>query len=90
MQHHLGAVSLRRLLLDQGRSLGHHDLGVFAELAGGVGHGLGMVPHGRGDHALVLHLNELVERAPHLEGARLLQVLKLQVHVGAREEAQGI
>src|ERR1019366_2497353 len=52
VQNHIGAVTARRRDLDERRGQGHANLGADAELAGMVGHALGVIS-GRGrDHAL--------------------------------------
>ena len=85
VQNHIGAVTARRRDLDERRGQGHENLGPDAELAGMVGHALGVIS-GRGrDHALGAFFGaeqeQLVQRAALFERAGSLQVVELQIDV---------
>ena len=74
----LRAVPFRGLDLGNGSGLGHDDGGGNAEFVGGIGHTLGMVAGGGGNHragfAPVGHGGQLVAGTPDLEGTGLLAV----------------
>ena len=81
-EDHLGAVSARCGHLHQRRRQRHADLRLDAPLGRMIGHSLGVIPRRCRDHAppalfLRQHQN-LVQRAPFLEGAGHLQVFELQ------------
>ena len=79
----LGPVPARGGHFDLRRGQRHDDLGANPQRCRVEGDALGVVVGaGRDDAALALGLaqgQQLVQRAPFLEGARALQVLKLQV-----------
>ena len=83
VQNHVGAIAARRRDLDERRGQRHANLGADAELAGVVGHALGVIS-GRGrDHALGTFFGaqreQLVQRAALFESAGSLQVVELQI-----------
>ena len=84
-QHHIGTVAAGGLDLAQGRPLRNADGGGNAHAAGGKGHALCVVSGGAGDDAplflLVGEGGDLVVSPPQLEGARLLQAVRLQIKV---------
>jgi hypothetical protein len=84
---HLAAVPLGRRDLRLGRGLGHDDGHRDALLAPGVGDRLrGVAGAERDDPRLPrrgIEPTDRVQRAPHLERAGALEVLELEVRVGA-------
>ena len=94
VQHHLGVEAAGALHLHHGRIHGHHDHGPQAQALCVVGHALGVVAGGRGDHtadrlARLDQRGQLVERAALLERGRELQVFELQEDLRAQDLAQG-
>ena len=83
-QHHFGAQRPHRVHLDLRRGLRHHDGGLQLQLAGGVGHALGVVAGAGRDHAAGLlrlaQVGDLVVGAAQLEAEHRLRVLALQQH----------
>ena len=82
-QHHFAAVAAGGFDLEDRRAFRHADDGVDAESCRGQRHTLGVVAGGTGDDALRRFLRrqiaDLVEGAPDLEGAGLLQVFGFDV-----------
>ena len=91
-QHHPGAEFPGALDLGEGGELGHDDDGRDAQAPGMVGDPLGVIARRHGDDAVFRLLGrqalELVERAPVLERAGVLQALQLQVELAAQALAQ--
>ncbi|MNX87075.1 hypothetical protein D3C86_1189880 [compost metagenome] len=91
-QHHLGAETTRIGDLDRGREARHHDHGGHAHALRMVGHALGVVAGGHGDHAfgalVVGQRQHAVQCAAFLEGRGELQVLELQPDLGAEDVGQ--
>jgi hypothetical protein len=83
----LAAVALGRLHLRDRRVFGHHDERVHARPRRRQRDALGVVAGARGDDArrpvLLRQRGDPVERATDLERARPLEVLELQVDLGA-------
>jgi hypothetical protein len=82
-----GAEAARLLNLGERRVRRHHDRGHDAKVAAVVGDALGVVARRGGDHAgphlRILKPVQLVVGAAVLERARVLQVLELEIHLGA-------
>ena len=92
VQNHIGAIAARRRDFDKRRSQRHANLGADAELAGVVGHALGVVSGRGGNHApsafFGTQREQLVQRAALFESARALEVVELQIDLvpgGLRE-----
>src|SRR6185436_13514994 len=81
--HHFAAPVLHALDLHGGSGFGHDDHGAHAELLGGVGHGLTVIPRGEGDHPALADSGWQtaygIVGAADLEGAHRLLVFELQV-----------
>jgi hypothetical protein len=93
VQDDLRAVVARVLDLDPGGISRHHDHGRDAESLRVVGHTLGVIARGRGDHAgttlPLVEAAQLVERTTLLERGGELEVLELQEDVRTRDTGQG-
>ncbi len=89
----VGAVGPGRHQLGHRRPVGHVDLGADAEHLGCEGHPLGMVPCAGGDHPpgllLLRETGHARVGAPDLEGAGPLEVLALEVDLGADAIGEG-
>ena len=88
VEHHLGAVALGTLHLDEGRGGGHDHDRSGACPRGGKRNALGMIACARGDDAAPelfgRERRDLVVGAAHLVGTRALHVLGLEEHAIAR------
>src|ERR1700674_352716 len=85
VKNHISAVTARRRDFDKRRGQGHANLGADAELAGVIGHALGVIS-GRGcNHALGAlfgaEREQLVQGAAFFESAGSLEVVELQIDV---------
>ena len=93
LQDDPGAMGLGMPDLGEGGVPGHDDGGGHAQALGVIGDALGVVPGRAGDDARRrlrrAQPQELVERAPVLEGGGVLQVLELEVDRGPRQVRQG-
>ncbi len=92
VQDHLGAVTARVDDLHTGGVARHHDHRGDTEAPGVIGHALGVVARGGGDHACTPLLGrerqQLVQRAALLERGGELVILELQVGLGAGDLGQ--
>ena len=84
-QHHLAAVAPGGLHFEDGRAFRHADDGADAQTGRRQSHSLGMVSRRAGDNPprrlLRRQIAHLVEGAADLKGARLLQILGLEVQI---------
>ncbi len=94
MQHHLGTKAARALHLDTRREARHHDHRPHTQLLRMVGHALGMVARAHRDDApctlLGVQLHQLVAGTALLERRRELQVLELEIDLGAHDLGQRV